>query len=124
MQSSECDNMDEKLGQDRNNHNHHALETGSGAESPHPDSLPISPVNQEGSETITVETNSASLMVTHQDQKIQCDLDEKCDKAAQTSNDGSLPTRSRLAILVVCTCMAIFLQALVSRRDGLSWNCH
>lgn len=59
-------------------------------------------------------------MVMYHDQEIQCDFDEKGKKTMQTRNDGSLPTRSRLAILVVCTCMAIFLQALVSRRDIVS----
>lgn len=82
----------------------------------HPDSLPISPIEQEGSETITVNTDPATPIVKYQDQEIQCEMEEKGKALVQTTNEESLPTGSRLAILVVCTCMAIFLQALVSQE--------
>jgi hypothetical protein len=62
-------------------------------------------------------TNVASnvSLVEYHDKEIQCDFDEKAPKKKPpVPNDGSLPTGSTLVILLVCTCMAIFLQALVS----------
>jgi hypothetical protein len=54
-------------------------------------------------------------LVEYHDKDIQCNFDEEPKKKkAPPVSDGSLPTGSTLAILLVCTCMAIFLQALVS----------
>ena len=113
MQSTQCDKMDEKPDQDRKHNGLRTSETGWSVDMSRLDSLPISPVDHEESEINVVKTSSVGDMRTYQDQEIQCNFDEKSKKTAQPPNDGSLPTRSRLAILVVCTCMATFLQALV-----------
>jgi hypothetical protein len=62
-------------------------------------------------------------LVEYHDKDIQCNFDEepKKKKAPQVS-DGTLPTGSTLAILLVCTCMAIFLQALVSPLAMIMWR--
>ena len=78
-------------------------------------SLSIYPAGEENPDSIALETGSRVRMVVYHDKEMQCDFDEKSTNPAQASNDGDLPTRSRLAILIVCACMAIFLQALVSR---------
>lgn len=103
-----------------------------GSNSPPRSSFPISPlsVTQVGSENGSV-TNlnefaqsnySIVSIVKYHDKDIQCDFDEPPPKAKgrglggfgkKGPNDGSLPTGSTLAILLICTCMAIFLQALV-----------
>lgn len=107
--------MDEKVGQDPKRNDLRTSKTRWSVDLSRLDSLPISPIDREESEVNAAETSSAGDMVTYQDQEIQCDFDEKSKKTAQAPNDGSLPTRSRLAILVLCTCMATFLQALVGR---------
>jgi hypothetical protein len=100
--------------------------------------FPISPlsVTQVGSENGSV-TNlnefgqsqySIVSIVKYHDKDIQCDFDEPPPKkkgrgfGARGPNDGSLPTGSTLAVLLICTCMAIFLQALVSlsKADSIS----
>ena len=72
-------------------------------------------------------TNVASnvSLVEYHDKGIQCDFDEKVPKKKKppVPNDGSLPTGSTLAVLLVCTCMAIFLQALVSHPGIVSKTC-
>lgn len=68
-------------------------------------------------------TNVASnvSLVEYHDKEIQCDFDEKVvKKKPPVPNDGTLPTGSTLAILLVCTCMAIFLQALVSGHNTVA----
>ena len=95
--------------------------------SPTSNSTPMSPlsVTQVGTEHSTSNSISNSIdlnsqlsavsIIKYHDQDVQCDFDEKPKKTKrQAVVDGSLPTGSRLAILLVCTCMAIFLQALVS----------
>jgi hypothetical protein len=63
---------------------------------------------------LTSQLSMVSIIKYH-DKDIQCDFDERPRRRKrQPSGDGTLPTGSRLAILLVCTCMAIFLQALVS----------
>ena len=75
----------------------------------------ISDVSQD---TTNVASNVS--LVEYHDKEIQCDFDEKTSKKKPpVPNDGSLPTGSTLAILLVCTCMAIFLQALVRRQETL-----
>lgn len=86
---------------------------------PGQESLPISPIEQEGSETITMSTDPTTPIRNYQDQEIQCEMDEKGKTIVQPPSEESLPTGSRLAILVICTCMAIFLQALVSHLKML-----
>ncbi len=122
MQSSECENMDDKIEQAPKDNGHHTPEKRWSPEVPHPGSLPISPNDQETFDTISENTDPAAPIVTYQDQEIQCDFVGKGKETVQTPNEESLPTGSRLAILVVCTCMAIFLQALVSQRDIVSEN--
>lgn len=76
-------------------------------------------VYQEDSDINSISINSSVSIVEYHDKEVQCNFEEKPKKKRQTPSDGSLPTGSRLAILLVCTCMAIFLQALVSRQDIL-----
>ena len=59
--------------------------------------------------------SSTAVMTAYNDQEVQCDLSEKSVKLSKpkTGSDEDLPTRGRLAILVICTCTAVFLQALV-----------
>lgn len=78
-------------------------------------SLSIYPVDEESSDSIALETGSRVRMVIYHDKEMQCDFDEKGTNPVQNAKDGSLPMGSRLAILIICACMAIFLQALVSR---------
>lgn len=80
-------------------------------------SLSIAPADEESPDSIAIETGSAVRMVMSHDKEVQCDFDEKGTNAVKIPSEGSLPTRSRLVILIICACMAIFLQALVSRRD-------
>jgi hypothetical protein len=85
--------------------------------------IPVSPLSTtqvgiERSLANSIDLNSQlSVMsiIKYHDKDVQCDFDEEPKKKKrQAAADGSLPTGSRLAILLVCTCMAIFLQALVS----------
>ncbi|KAL9101308.1 MAG: hypothetical protein Q9163_003420 [Psora crenata] len=85
----------------------------------HSDSISLPPIDQESMvfpepmvSPVNVKRISAALMATYHDQEIQCNFDEKAKETVQTPDDESLPTVSRLAILVVSTCTAIFLQAL------------
>lgn len=78
-------------------------------------SFSIYPAGEESPDSIALETGSRVRMVMYHDKEMQCDLDEKSTNPVQAPKDSGLPTRSRLAILIVCACMAIFLQALVSR---------
>lgn len=60
---------------------------------------------------------SVVKIIRYHDKDIQCNFDEPPPKKKGKGrpDDGSLPTGSRLAILLICACMAIFLQALVSQ---------
>ena len=84
------------------------------------DSFPVTPATAnpfEDGEARSLDINSQVSIVQYHDKEVQCNFDdEKPRKKVQAPSDGSLPTGSRLAILLVCTCMAIFLQALVSPR--------
>lgn len=84
----------------------------------------VSVYQEDTSDVSQGTTNVASSvsLVEYHDKEIQCDFDEKAPKKkkAPVPNDGSLPTGATLAILLVCTCMAIFLQALVSHPDVVS----
>lgn len=77
---------------------------------------PVSPTSsyREGSEIASFDVSSIVSIVEYYDKEAQCDFEthEKMEKK-RTSRDDSLPTGPRLVILLVCTCMAIFLQALV-----------
>lgn len=107
-----------------------------GSNSPPRSSFPISPlsVTQVGSENGSENGSVTNLnefaqsnysivsIVKYHDKDIQCDFDGPPPKAKgrglggfgkKGPSDGSLPTGSTLAILLICTCMAIFLQALV-----------
>lgn len=92
--------------------------------SPPSNSIPVSPVSATQIRTERSLPNSIDLtsqlsmvsIIKYHDKDIQCNFDERPRrrKTRQPGGDGTLPTGSRLAILLVCTCMAIFLQALVS----------
>lgn len=60
--------------------------------------------------------NLRSLDAGHEEDTSRC---SSCHnkKKIRDSSSGELPTKKRLAILMVCTCLAIFLQALVSFRQ-------
>lgn len=122
MPSLQCDSMDDIIGQDHQNDDPRTPEPKWTRDASRRDSLAISHIDREGSEVVAVETTSAADIVKYHDQEIQCDFDEKGKKTVQSPPAGSLPTRSRLAILMVCTCMAVFLQALVSRCGIASEN--
>ena len=82
---------------------------------PSADSVHTSPTIHDNSETITMETASVAPIITYHDQEVQCSFEETREKPVQTTNGERLPTGGRLAILVICACMAVFLQALVSQ---------
>lgn len=97
--------------------------------------FPISPlgVTQVGSDSGSMRNlnefaqsqYSVVAIVKYCDKDVQCDFDEPLlppgkNNKGKRPHDGSLPTGSRLAILLVCTCMAIFLQALVSFPKSIS----
>jgi hypothetical protein len=91
--------------------------------SPPSNSIPVSPMSATQVRTerslpnsidITSQLSMVSIIKYH-DKDVQCDFDERPRRRKrQPGGDETLPTGSRLAILLVCTCMAIFLQALVS----------
>jgi hypothetical protein len=82
---------------------------------PHPDSLPVSPVDQEDFDNIHIRTDftTTTRTRTYSDQEVQCDLDQKEAEVPPPKVEESYPSNSKLAVLVICTCTAIFLQALV-----------
>ncbi len=100
-----------------------------GSLTPPRSSFPISPlsITQVGSDNdSTTNLNdfngqnsqiSIVSIIKYHDKDIQCDFDAPPPKKKGRPNDGSLPTGGRLAILLVCTCMAVFLQALVSWKS-------
>lgn len=92
-----------------------------GWSTPSDEPLAVSPTSayQEDPDVNSVSIKSNVSIVEYHDKEVQCNFDEEPKKKNQIPGDGSLPTGSRLAILLVCTCMAIFLQALVGRRDML-----
>lgn len=85
---------------------------------PGPDSIPVLPKDDEGFDTAATNTDPEAPVLKYQEQGIQCDFDEKeekKEKKVQTPTEESLPSGRRLAILLVCACTAIFLQALVGQ---------
>jgi hypothetical protein len=91
-----------------------AQRTGWGTPPDEPFAVSPTSVYQEDSDTNSISINSNVSIVEYHDKEVQCNFEEGPKKKSQTPSDGSLPTGSRLAILLGCTCMAIFLQALVS----------
>ncbi len=117
MPSSECEKIDDKIDQAPKTDSYHTTEKRwSRVLLPGPDSPPVSPNNEAAFDTVTVNTDLEAPIVKYQQQGIQCDFEEQeeKEKKVQTPNEESLPTGSRLAILLVCAYIAIFLQALVN----------
>ena len=103
METSERHVNDEVLSEDR---------TESSSERPHPDSNPPSPTgHQEGKKSISM--GSTAPIASCQDPQQHFDPREG-EKSEPMPKSEDLPTKSKLAILIVSACMAIFLQALVS----------
>ena len=120
MDSSECDDKDGKIVQDGKSNDQGEAETAWSPERPQTDFVPIFPIENQGSDTITVSTDTAAKDTACRDQEMQGDVEEKQRTRAQTAKEVALPTGSALAILVISACMAIFLQAIVGRFEIFS----
>ncbi len=111
MPSSECEKIDDKIDQAPKTDSYHTTEKRwSRVLLPGPDSPPVSPNNEAAFDTVTVNTELEAPTVKYQEQGIQCDFEEQeeKEKKLQTPKEESLPTGSRLAILLLCACTAIF----------------